>query len=346
MNKFGCLLILLSIAAFAACGDSSVQSANTSNSKISFGIYDIAKSEPSFSSPNKETLSKPILASNTGSGSGTGGGSGAGGGDQPAMTVVQNVSLSQTQASQNASVTLNRKIIRDAELGLESDSPEESQKKIAAIAESKGGFVVESQQSSSDARSNKRDSVLMIVRVPGDKFAEAIDEIRKTASRVIVETVKGQDVTEEFIDIEAQQKAKKALELQFMEIMKRANTVEDALNVQRQLSNVRGEIEKIEGRKRFLENQTSLSTIKVSIQTPAAISASSTGFGYRMTESLGNGLDIALNFILGLVTFVIAITPFTLFIGLPAFLAARYFWRRQNRPMTVSQIAEEEIKNA
>jgi len=188
--------------------------------------------------------------------------------------------------------------------------------------------------------------VLMTVRVPAEKFTEAIEEIRKTASRVVVETIKGQDVTEEFIDIEAQLKAKKALELQFMEIMKRANSVEDALEVQRQLAEVRGEIEKIEGRKRFLENQASLSTTKIRLQTPAAISASGSGFGYRLTDSLGTGFDIALNFILGLVTFIIAVLPFALFIGLPAFLAARYFWRRQKRPMTVSEIAEEELKSA
>ena len=75
---------------------------------------------------------------------------------------------------------------------------------------------------------------------------------------VIQKTVKGEDVTEEFIDIEARLKAKRALEQQFVEIMKRANSVNDALNVERQLSDVRGEIEKIEGRKRFLENRARL----------------------------------------------------------------------------------------
>ena len=55
----------------------------------------------------------------------------------------------------------------------------------------------------------------MTIRVPAEKFNETLDEIRKTASRVIVETVKGQDVTEEFIDIEARLKTKKALKSNF-----------------------------------------------------------------------------------------------------------------------------------
>jgi Flp pilus assembly protein TadB len=185
----------------------------------------------------------------------------------------------------------------------------------------------------------------MTVRVPADKFSESLDEIRKAAGRVLVETIKGQDVTEEFIDIEARLKAKRALEDQFMEIMKRSNTVADALNVQRQLAEVRGEIEKIEGRKRFLENQASLSTIRLRIQTPTAISASGSGFFYRLTESVGMGFDAALTFVLGLVTVLIAIIPFVLLILLPLYLLVRYLWRKARRRRSATQILKEEIES-
>ena len=204
--------------------------------------------------------------------------------------------------------------------------------------------MVESQQSSSDIQATSRDIVVMTVRVPSDRFSEALDEIRKTAARVVVETVKGQDVTEEFIDIEAQLKAKKALEEQFMSIMQRSNTVEDALNVQRQLAEVRGEIERIEGRMRFLQNQSSLSTIKIRVQTAKAFAASSSGFGTRLADAFSSGFDVAIAFVLGLVTFVVATLPFAAFVGLPLFLIIRYVLRRQSRPRSVTQIAEEEIQ--
>jgi hypothetical protein len=184
-----------------------------------------------------------------------------GGGTAPNAPAAQKISLDQATDAQNAPVPLNRKIIRNADLTLEAESPEGSLQKITAVAESKGGFVVESQETSSDVKTTEHDIVTMTVRVPAERFNEALDEIRKSATRVIVENVKGEDVTEEFIDIEARLKAEKALEAQFIEIMKRANSVQDALDVQRQLADVRGEIEKIEGRKRFLENQSSLSTI-------------------------------------------------------------------------------------
>lgn len=261
-----------------------------------------------------------------------------------ANTAGSRSSLEQSTASQINTAPTDRKIIRNAELDLEAENPEKAQQQITGIAELKGGFVVESQQSSSDVRSTTRDIVVMTVRVPSEKFGETLDEIRKTASRIVTESAKGQDVTEEFIDIEAQLRAKKALEQQFMEIMKRANTVEEALSVQSQLATVRGEIERIEGRKRFLENQASLSTIKIRLQTARVFAASSEGFADRVGESFATGIDIAMSFVLGLVTLVIGALPFVLFIGLPGYLIARAVIRRRNRPLTMSEIAKDEIK--
>jgi hypothetical protein len=242
-------------------------------------------------------------------------------------------------------VIQERKIIRNGELTLETDLPEEAQRAIGTIVESKGGFVIESQQSSNDLRGATRDTVTMKVRVPAEKFNEALDEIRKTGTRVIVETVKGEDVTEEFVDIEARLKAKKLLETQIMEIMKRSNSVEDALSVQKELGTVRGEIEQIEGRKRFLENQSSLSTITLRIQTPTALTGNSTRFFYRLGEAFSTGYNAALTFILFLVTLLIAVLPFLLLVVLPLVLIARYLIKRRPRASkSILEIAKEEIK--
>ncbi len=251
------------------------------------------------------------------------------------------VSLEKSAASETEPI--NRKIVRNAELQLESFEPEIVQQKVTAIAESKNGFVVESQQSSSDVRATRRDTVTMTVRIPADKFAAAIDEIRKSAERVIVETIKSDDVTEEFIDVEARLKAKKALEAQFMEIMKRANSVEDALNVQSELADVRSDIEQIEGRLRFLQNQTSLSTIKLRIQTPAAIANSSKGFFYELWDSISRGLDGAFAFVFGFVTFAIAVLPFLILVVLPIVLVIRYLWKRARRNGATAKILSDEI---
>ncbi|MBA2735422.1 MAG: DUF4349 domain-containing protein [Pyrinomonadaceae bacterium] len=326
MKKIKFTAFLLLITSLLGC--SQQEKVSKQDEKISFGIYDIGGG---VGNTKSETAQKPAAEQEPSA-------------EQSIKTTAQ-VSLNQAEQTQTAPTVVERKIIRNAELQLEANSPEESQQKITAIAESVNGFVVESAQSGSDVKSATLNTVTMTIRVPAEKFNETLDEIRKTGTRVISETVKGQDVTEEFIDIEARLKTEKALEQQFIEIMKQAKSVGDALNVQRELANVRGGIEKIEGRKRFLENQASLSTIKVRLQTPAAFSSSSTGFFYRLTESLSSGFNFALNFILAFVTFVIAVLPFLLFIVLPIYLFVRYFLRKGRGQKSASQIIQEEIKN-
>jgi hypothetical protein len=264
----------------------------------------------------------PGSAANTGSG---GGGRSE---NQPAAP-TQQVSLDQSANTETQPTVTERKIIRNADIRLETNSPEEAQQKITQIAESKKGFVIETNRSTSEAQTSPRDQISMTVRVPAENFDEANNEIRATGTRIIQETVKGQDVTEEFIDIEARLNAQRALEAQFIEIMKRATTVEDALNVQRELAEVRGGIEKIEGRKRFLENQAALSTIKIQLQTPTSLSANPSGFFYELKEALSTGFNAALKFVLFFVTALIALAPFLLFIVLPIYLLLRYFWKKQ-----------------
>ena len=322
-----CALAALSAIGFVACGShgESRGSANASAYK---------SKESSTSSPALAAESASDTA-DVASGSST---------LQPGDKVLkQNVSLAQTSAATIDTAPSDRKVIRNADLDLEDENPDAAQREITSIAESKGGFVVESQQSSSDIQSTTRDTVVMSVRVPSAKFSEALDEIRQSASRVVLETVKGQDVTEEFIDIEAQLRAKKALEEQFMTIMKQANGIAEAMNVQRQLAEVRGEIERIEGRKRFLANQSSLSTIKIRVQTPKVFAASSAGIGTRISEAFAAGFDVAMAFVLGVITFVVAALPFGLLIGLPSFVIIRYVLKRQARPRSVTDIAQDEI---
>jgi|CXWL01.1.fsa_nt_gi hypothetical protein len=343
MNKIILTSIVSAVAVCAACGGNSrsaetAKTTNSSNSNVSFGLYDISSSGPrTLAAPQGDQLALNKAVT-------TGGGGGGGGGRDEQTTITRdNISLNQVSSSQANPVQMDRKIVRNGELHVECDRPEEAQQRIATIAQSNGGFVVESQQSTSDVKINTRDIVQMTVRVPADKFTETIEQIKAASGRIIQETTKGEDVTEEFIDIEARLKAKKALEQQFMEIMKRANNVDDALNVHSQLADVRGEIERIEGRRRFLENQASLSSIKIRLQTPAVFSTNSSGFSYRLSESFGNGFDIALNFILGLVTFVIGALPLIVFVGLPGYLIVRAVMRKRSRPMSVTEIAKEEL---
>lgn len=245
----------------------------------------------------------------------------------------QKVSLSQADQSQSMAEAMNRKILRNADFQLEVADPTIAQHKITSMAESLGGFVVTSESKQRDVgdRSKQELDISLVLRVPAVHFNSALEQIRATASRVIQEKTAGQDVTEEFIDLEARIKTQKALELQFLEIMKQANKVADALEVQRQIAEVRTEIEKLEGRRRFLENRASLSTITISLHTPVAIAVSTSGFGRNIKEAVSDSLGVAGAIVLLLIRFVIVMVPIFVLVILPGGLLARYIFRRARR---------------
>lgn len=237
-------------------------------------------------------------------------------------------SLAKADSAQAASEAIERKIIRNGKLTIETDSPAAGQSKVTSIAESLGGFVITSEFKQVSTTSGE--TVTITVRVPANQFNEALEKIRTTGDRVLSENVTGQDVTEEFLDLEARIKTQKALEAQFLEIMKQAKNVSDALEVQSQIANVRTEIERMEGRKRFLQNQASLSTIIVILQgpPPVLITTSTGGFGHSIKQAFANGLDLAAQIVLGLIQLIIVMIPIILLILLPLALILKYMLRR------------------
>ena len=249
------------------------------------------------------------------------------------MQTVSLTQASQSQASQQ--VVVERKIIRDADINLEVASPAEGQRKLGTIAEAHGGFVVTSETRLQDnvARDSQPAEIATVqLRVPASHFDAALAEIRAIGNRVRAEKQTGKDVTEEFIDLDARLRTQRALEAQFLEIMKRADKVSDALEVQTELATVRTEIEQVEGRRRFLENQAALSTINVTLQPPASlVSVNTSGFFAGIKSAFGDGIDIAAAIILGIISFSIALLPVLLLIVLPLVLVWRYFIRPRFR---------------
>lgn len=254
---------------------------------------------------------------------------------------LRKVSLNQADQSQSVSEAFNRKIIKDADITLEVDSPLEIRRRVVSIAEARGGFVVtsESKQRSSDDPSQQVTDVSLVIRVPESQFGPTRDEILKLGGRVLDSKDTGQDVTEEFIDLEARIKTQVALEAQFMEIMKQARKVEDALEVQRQIAEVRTEIEKLQGRKGFLENRSSLSTITVNLKAPTTVLVSPSGFGYEIKDAAKESISIARGIVVFLVRFVIVMFPVVLFVILPSILIVRFFVRRARRLRVMPPIA-------
>ncbi|HYL98509.1 MAG TPA: DUF4349 domain-containing protein, partial [Blastocatellia bacterium] len=224
----------------------------------------------------------------------------------------------------------DRKIIRNAELTLQANEPAKAQQSLEQIAESLGGFVVTSELNHSPRGDGTTEtSVNVTMRVPSAHFGQALDAMNKLDGKILLEKVSGQDVTEEYIDLDARLKSKRALEAQFLEIMKEARKIPEALEVERELSDVRSEIEQIEGRQRFLENQSSLSTINVHLQqTAPVIVAAKSGLLQSFNLAFGDCIDTASGIITSLIRFLGVLIPVTILILLPVYLVLRLLWKR------------------
>jgi hypothetical protein len=159
-------------------------------------------------------------------------------------------------------VATERKIVRTGHITLEVEDIAGIMEEVAQVAEELGGYVVSSHKSGDEGEA----SGYITIRVPADSFDEAFDELRQLAVNVPYESTEAMDVTEEYVDLEARLHNLEATEAQYLALLEKAETVEEMLKVQQALSDVRGEIERIEGRMKYLERTSDMALIEVSLR--------------------------------------------------------------------------------
>ena len=155
-----------------------------------------------------------------------------------------------------------RKIVKTGYITLEVEDIAGTMNKITDLADDLGGYVVSSRKYEYDERT----SGSIRIRVPADRFEEAFERLRPLAIAIPDESTDSVDVTEEYVDLEARLHNLEATEAQYLALLQKAEAVEDILMVQRELSNVRGEIERIEGRMKYLERTSDMSLIEISLE--------------------------------------------------------------------------------
>ena len=159
-------------------------------------------------------------------------------------------------------LTEDRKIVKTGYMTLEVEDVAETMDEVAEMADELNGYVVSSHKYDYERRVEGR----IIIRVPFESFEEAFARLRQLATAVPYETTTAEDVTEEYVDLEARLGNLLATEAQYLALMEKAENVEEMLMVQRELSKVRGEIEQIEGRMQYLEQTSETSLIEVDLQ--------------------------------------------------------------------------------
>jgi hypothetical protein len=168
------------------------------------------------------------------------------------------------------------------------------------------------------------------IRVPADSFGDAMQRLRGLGTPR-VENVSTQEVTEEFVDLEAQVRNLEATEQQYIRFLERAQRIEEILPLQQRLTEVRSQIERLKGRMNLLQRRADVSTIDVTLMLPSTLDPSRPGAEPRTIRTLREAFAQ-----LGVV--LLALLDVAIYVGVYALpllplLGIYYWWRRGRRPV-------------
>ena len=227
-------------------------------------------------------------------------------------------SESQNNENSSATIPMERKLVKDADLSWETNNMSKTHQLLLEKVKKYNAYISNDAQSKDDYQISNS----MVIKLPADKFDAFINELQSNVKNFDSKNIRVLDVTEEYIDVEARIKTKKELEQRYLEILTRANNVEEIMSVESKLNNVRAEIESVEGRMKLLNQQITLSTINISFYETTSAPV---GFFGNIGKSIIEGWNSFLHFLLDL----ISIWPTILILGGIVYFIYKKIMRRK-----------------
>lgn len=231
----------------------------------------------------------------------------------------------------NQTSNLQRKIIRHATLTQKVTAFEASTQKVQQLIDQSGGFI------QSSTLQENQDSLRLanyILRIPEGKYGSFLNELQKVGKTSFI-TQKGDDVTQEFYDNDAHIKNLKLQEEAVQRLMEKAVKMEDILKVQAELSRIRGEIETLQGKNKYLDNLSSLATIDLKIQEVKEVDFVEDSSWLHAKEGFIDSVQGVYHLAIELIVLLITLLPYILFIGVPLGFVIWRLKKRQDRDKDV-----------
>jgi len=226
--------------------------------------------------------------------------------------------MREPTSEQKTEEIVERKLIKVGRVEFETDNLSSTRKTIFDAVDAYKGYV----SSDQEFKTPERISNTVIIRIPSDNFDNLLKDATQGVEKFESKEINVQDVTEEFLDVQARLKTKKELETRYLDILKQAKTVTEILEIEQQIGQLRSEIESIEGRLTYLQNQVSFSTLTMTFYESIP---NQTAFGQKFKNGFRNGWD-------NLIWFFVVLTnvwPFLLF-GLGLIIGIRLYRKRKH----------------
>jgi hypothetical protein len=188
------------------------------------------------------------------------------------------------------------KIIKTADIDLRVDDYSKSRVQVEQMIRSGNAFIAHE----NETHDTYRTANTMTIRVLNKDFDSLVSKLVTVAKEVNFKKVNTQDVTAQFVDIQARLKTKKEIEQRYIDLLQKATRITDILEIEEKIRVIREEIEAKEGELKYLGDQVALSTINLSFyQTFEYEAINKPGFFNRVGSALGSGWQGFLGFIVG-----------------------------------------------
>lgn len=232
------------------------------------------------------------------------------------------------QGSQIKDIT-KRMIIRIGTMSVEVEKFDDAASKVTEMVKRNGGFI--SNTTSSLNSSGKKQGTL-VLKVPADKYDALISEVG-TVGKVMNQNINANDITEEYIDLEARIKTQRELEQRLLKLLsEKTARLTDVVEVEQKLASVRQVIESIDGKMRHMRNQSEMSTLTLSLYEPAILQTSSGGgFFYELGQGFKKGLRGFTEILSGMITLFIALLPIIILVLVIFWIIRRIIKRRKQK---------------
>jgi len=268
-------------AALAGCGEADGGSAGVSaemaaadSALIAPAVMESAAAEPlpASESPAEAPAPVPQEAGGASEGGAAGAGSGVGSASAPAEGIA-------------------RMLIYKANVTMEVEEYAEAYTAVQNLIHLSGSYIVQYSEHSVEAEK----SGTFTIKVPARDFSGFMDRLEQIPNTDLNRSMDAQDVTEEFVDLEARLKAKQLVESKYLQYMEQASRAEDLIRFTNELAVIQEEIERMKGRMQYLQQNVDYSTVELRIYErsagASALNGEAGGLGERMASAVRNSLN-------------------------------------------------------
>lgn len=240
--------------------------------------------------------------------------------EDKAINLPENRPPAQEQPRENTSKktdTISKKIIKNGDMRVQVGDIKKSQDQVNEILKKNNAYIQTEEFRNSDADEN----LDLTIRVPHKNFDALINSFTNGIGSVLSKNISSEDVTEEYTDVSIKLANKRIYLEKYRDLLKRASNTKDMLEIQEKIRGLEDEIDVAEGKLRFIDDRVNYSTLNLSLYKEKVRSSATSqiGFGNRFGDSLTQGWNSFISFILGLISF----WPF--FLAIPLII---YLWRK------------------